>query len=556
MRELIRLAGLFRAYRGWMLGGLVLSCLTLLANFGLMTLSGWFLAAAALAGAAGYAAQNAFNFFTPAALVRFFATLRVGSRYAERLVTHEAIFRLLAETRVWFYARLEPLAPAGLQEFRAADLLSRLAADIDVLSQFYLRVYVPLLAAAITVLVMTGVFAVFSLPAAALLFGGLAFTGAVIPLLSARAGRAAGAAQVEIGAAYRAELVDAMQGMEELLIYGAANAVAARAADANDRLIAAQHRLARFSGASLAGGQLLANFTLLGCTLAGAAKVAAGGLGPADLPLLTLGSMAAFEAVAPLPQAFQQLGQILAAARRVFSLADTPPPVAAPSTNPSPAGYELVLDQVGLRYAPDAPWALDGLSLTIREGERVGLTGPTGAGKSTLINLLLRFHEYQQGSARFGGHDLREYSSAALARHITVISQRSHLFATTLRDNLLLAKADAAEPELWAALEAAQLAGFVRTRPEGLDLFVGEGGARLSGGQARRVALARAVLRPTPWLILDEPTEGLDAATEQEFLRDLEPLLRGRTVLCISHRPAPLGLVQRVHALRAGRLSA
>ena len=554
MRILIRLIGLFRPYRGWMLGGLALSCLTLLANFGLMALSGWFLAATALAGAAGYAAQNAFNFFTPAALVRFFATLRVGSRYGERLVTHEAVFRLLAALRVWFYARLEPLAPAGLQEFRTADLLARLAADVDTLNLFYLRVYVPVLAGLLSALIMAAVFGLFSLAAAAFLLAGLALAGVAMPLLAGWAGRESGAEQVLASAALRTEYIEALQGMEELLVLGAAPRITRRADAGNARLLAAQRRLATLSGFSMAGAQFATNITLLACTLVAGGRVALGTLNPADLPLIALGAAAAFETAAPLPLAFQQLGQIMAAGRRIFALADAPPPVMQPRDAPIPRGFRLELENCSLRYAPDLSFALRDLSLTIDEGERVGITGPTGAGKSTLINLLLRFHEYQQGSARFGGHDLRAYSTEAMARHVTIISQRSHLFSTTIRDNLLLARADATEPELWWALTQAQLAGFVRGLPAGLDSFVGEGGAQLSGGQARRIALARALLRPTPWLVLDEPTEGLDATTERHFLEDLAPLLAGRTVLCISHRLPPLGLMRRVHRLVAGTL--
>ena len=556
MRELMRLVKLFGPYRRWMLGGLALACATILANFGLMVLSGWFLAATALVGLASYAAQNAFNFFTPAAAVRFFATLRVGSRYAERLVTHEATFRLLAALRVWFYERLEPLAPAALQSYRAADLLSRIVADIDTLSLFYLRVYVPLLTALIAGLLMAGFFAIFSWPAAVALLVGLALTGGGAPLLSAWAGAQAGRAAVRESAALRATYIDAVQGMGELLTYGAAPAMLARAAAGNERLIGAQAHLARLSGASMAVAGLVTNYTLLLVTLAASAKLAAGHLAAADLPLLALGTAAAFEAVAPLPAAFQYLGQIREAARRIFALADSPLAVAPPGMPaPVPQGYALVLENVSLRYAPDAPWALRDVTLTLPEGSHTGITGPTGAGKSSLINLLLRFNEFQAGEVRFGGHDLRAFGSADMSRFVTVISQRSYLFHTTIRDNLLLADGTASVEQLWHALEVAQLADFVRAMPKGLDTMVGEGGAKLSGGQARRIALARAVLRPTPWLILDEPTEGLDMITERDFLRDLAPLLQGRGVLCITHRRAPLALMRRVYKLAQGRLA-
>ncbi len=554
MRELIRLHRLFAPYRGWMLSGLGLACVTILANFGLLSLSGWFLAATGLVGLSSYAAQNRFNFFSPAAGVRFFATLRIVSRYAERLVTHEATFRLLAALRVWFYTRLEPLAPAVLQQYRAADLLSRIVADIDTLNLFYLRVYVPLLTALISGLLMVGFFLIFSGGAALALLAGLGFVGLCVPWLTGWLGARAGAEITETSAALRTEYVDAVQGMGELLTYGAAPRLTARATALNARLIGAQTDMSRLSGLGLAMSGLGTNFTLLAVLLAAGAKLVAGHMGAAELPLLALGAMAAFEAVAPLPGAFQYMGQIRAAAGRIFALADAKPAIPPPPMPaPEPAVFDLVLEDVSLRYAPDAPWALRHFSLNVPQGRHVGIVGATGTGKTTLINLLLRFHEYQEGLIRFGGHDLRAYASADMSRYVTVISQRSYLFHTTIRDNLLLANGAATEDELWHALDVAQLAAFVRAQPQGLDTLVGEAGVKLSGGQARRVALARAVLKAAPWLILDEPTEGLDAATEQDFLNDLAPLLAGRTVLYITHRPAGLRLMDEVYALSDGQ---
>ena len=554
MSDIWRLIRLLSPRRGWMLAGLGLATVTLLANFGLLAISGWFLAATAAAGLAGFAAQNAFNFFTPSAMVRFFATLRVGSRYAERLVTHEATFRLLADLRVWFYTRLEPLAPAVLQTQRTADLLNRIVTDIDTLNLFYLRVFVPVLTAIAAGLAMAAFFAFFSWPAALALILGLALNGMLAPMLTSRQGARPGAEINRLTAALRTEYVEALQGMGELLVFGAAPAMQARAASLNNELALAQADMGRVSGLGFALSGLAANVTLLAVLVFGARRFEAGGISAAQVPMLVLGAMAAFEATAPLPAALQFLGQIKSAARRIFALADQPPPVPTPALPaPAPEGFGLELSDITLRYAPDAPLVLNGFSLCVPEGKHVGIAGPSGSGKTTLISLLLRFREFQGGTACFGGHDLRAYGSADMARHITVISQRSHLFHTTIRDNLLLANGKADEAALWHALAVAQLADFVRTLPKGLDSTVGEGGAKLSGGQARRVALARAVLKPAPWLILDEPTEGLDAETERAFLADLAPILKGRTVLYITHRPAGLALMDEIYTLRNGK---
>lgn len=553
MSDIWRLIRLTAPRKGWMLAGLGLATLTLLANFGLLALSGWFLAATAIAGLAGFAAQNAFNFFTPSAMVRFFATLRVASRYAERLVTHEATFRLLADLRVWFYTRLEPLAPAALQGQRSADLLGRIVSDIDTLNLFYLRVFVPVLTALAAALLMAAFFAFFSWPAALALILGLGLNGALAPVLTARLGAGPGAAITRLNAGLRAEYVEALQGMGELLVSGAAPAMQARAAALNEELAAAQARLGGVAalGASLSG--LAANATLLAVLVFGARRFEAGGLGAAQVPMLLLGAMAAFEATAPLPGALNYLGQIKTAARRIFALADQMPPISPPATAaPDLQRYDLELAGVDLAYDGGRK-VLDGFSLSLPQGRHVGIVGVSGSGKSTLINLLLRFHEYQAGTARFGGVDLRAFSSAQMARHATIISQRSHLFHTSIRDNLLLANGAADEAALWHALEVAQLADFVRGLAQGLDHLVGEGGASLSGGQARRIALARAVLKPAPLLILDEPTEGLDVETERAFLADLAPLLAGRSVLYITHRPAGLALMDEVYELRDGK---
>lgn len=556
MSDIWRLVRLLAPRRGWLWAGLGLSILTLLANFGLLALSGWFLAATALVGLAGYAAQNTFNFFTPAAMVRFFATVRVLSRYGERLVTHEATFRLLADLRVWFYTRLEPLAPAVLQVHRAADLLNRIVTDIDTLNLFYLRVFLPVLTAIGAGLIMVAFFAFFSWPSALALLVGLILNGMLAPVLTSRLGARPGMEINRLTASLRMEYVEALQGMGELLVFGAANKTKERIAALNDDLAGAQAALGSVSGLGFALSGLAANATLLAVFIAGAKRYEAGGMTAAEVPMLILGAMSAFEATAPLPAALQFMGQIKAAARRIFALADQKPAVAAlVEQAPTPQGYGLDLRNITLRYSEQAAPALNGFSLSVGEGKCIGIIGPTGAGKSSIINLLMRFHEFQAGEARFGGHDLRAYDSAQMARYIAVVSQRSYLFHTTIRDNLLLADGAADEAALWHALEVAQLADFVRSLPRGLDNLVGEGGASLSGGQARRVALARAVLKNTPWLILDEPTEGLDNETERAFLADLKPVLAGRTVLYITHRHAGLILMDEVYALNEGRAS-
>ncbi|GAA5265329.1 ATP-binding cassette, subfamily C, bacterial CydC [Acidiphilium sp. MT5] len=555
MRDLIRLLRLYRPYWRWVAGGITLGVVTLLANFGLLALSGWFLTSAALVGLAGFAAQNAFNFFTPAAGVRFFATARVLARYSGRLVDHETTFRLLAGLRTDLYARLEPLAPVGLAGERGGELLARLVADIDRLGDFYLRVVAPFAVAAIGAVLMASVFAAFSPLAGLVLLVGLVLAGVGVPLMSLRLGNGPSAATVTVQTTLRADLVDCVQGMAELLTYNAAPAMQARVARSSATLAAQQGRLAVIAGLGAGGNLLIAQLSMAAMLVIGGRLVVHGRLPGADMALLALGAMAAFEAVAPLAGAFQAWGGMAASARRVFELVDREVPVRDPAVSPPrPARLDIQIKGVKLRYPGQAGWALDGVDLSLAPGERLAVVGRSGAGKSSLVNLLLRFAAYQEGSVQIGGVELSTIRGDDVRSLFTVVAQRSQIFAGTVRDNLLIARPDADEAALWRALEIGQLADFVRAAPGGLETLVGEAGVKLSGGQARRLTLARAALRDTPFLILDEPTEGLDPVTEQAVVQAIGTISAGRTVITIAHRLETIGAEDRVVTLEAGRI--
>ncbi|OIQ75095.1 putative multidrug export ATP-binding/permease protein [mine drainage metagenome] len=326
-------------------------------------------------------------------------------------------------------------------------------------------------------------------------------------------------------------------------------------------MIGQQRRLSDATGLSQGLLGLLANLAMWATLLLAIPLVDNRIITPAQLPMLALFVLASFEAVLPLPLALQMLGETLAAARRVFSIIDARPQVEERPDLPAPQWIRasVEIDGLRLRYPRAAgtpgPWVIDGLDLHLRAGERVALVGPSGAGKSTVVQAMLRFWDYQQGQIRIGGHDLRDWPSEALRQHVAVVSQDTYLFNTTIRDNLLLARPEATDAELIAACRAAQLHDFIATLPEGYDTWVGEAGMRLSGGQARRVAIARALLRNAPLLILDEPTEGLDALTERDLLRDIARLMEGRTVLLITHKLAALpAAVDRVLVMESGRI--
>lgn len=549
MKTLLRLLTLFRPYALWMAAGISLSILVILANIGLLALSGWFIAAMALSGLSG----QLIEYFAPAAGIRALAILRTGGRYAERLITHEATLRLLAELRVWFFKHLEPLAPARLQYYRSGDLLSRIRADIDSLDNLYLRVIAPTVAGAVTIALIFGFMTMFSLHIAVIDVVGLILTGVALPLLAERLGRQSSQRTVAIRAELRSKVADAVRGLGELLVYQAAEHHAASIRHLSDRLVAAQRCQVRLSSFSAALIGLTGHLAMWLALVIAIPLVVHDHLAAPDLAMIAFFVLASFDTVATLPLAFQALGETLAAARRIFEIIDTSPAVTVPEHEAAaPQYFDLIITDLLMRYAPDAPWALNGINLTIPQGGRLGIIGPSGAGKTSLLNVLLRFWDYQEGTITIGGTSLRDLSGETMRSLCAVVAQQTHLFNTSIRQNLLLAQPDADETALRMALGRADILDEILALPQGLDTIVGETGTRLSGGQARRIAIARAMLKDAPILILDEPTEGLDGSSERAVIAALTVLMEGRTTLFITHRLENLHAVDRILVLHQG----
>jgi ATP-binding cassette subfamily C protein CydC len=550
MKDFWRLLLLFTGSWRWVLAGIGLTVLVILANVGLLALSGWFIAAMALAGLG----LQHIEYFTPAAAIRGLALIRTGGRYLERLITHEATFRFLAQLRVWFYNHLEPLAPARLQYYRGGDLLSRIRADIDSLDNVYLRVLVPTASAVITVLLMVLFLAWFSPHVALADFAGLVLAGVVVPLLALRQNRAPGAKGVVLRGTLRADIADAIRGFGELLVYQALAPKLAGLDRSSAALIATQRSEARINGVSSATTLLIAQLSLWAAVIIAIPLVGQRAITSPDFAMIGLFVLASFDAVSALPAAYNALGQTLAAARRIFEVIDTSPAVSEPTAEvPPPTQFDLRVDHLKMRYAETQAWALDGVSFAIPEGSCLGVVGQTGAGKTSLLNVLLRFWDFQEGTVRIGGVSLRDLHGETIRGLCAVVAQQTHLFNTSIRENLLLARPDATEDELRAALRNADILDEVMAMPAGLDAVVGEVGTGLSGGQGRRIAIARAFLKNAPLLILDEPTEGLDAISERAVLNTVARLMRGRTTLLITHRPQSLRLADAVLVLEKGK---
>jgi ATP-binding cassette, subfamily C, bacterial CydC len=488
--------------------------------------------------------------------VRAFGIARALLRYLERLVSHDVTLRLLARLRVAFYRALVPLAPARLLDHRRGDLLARAIEDVAALEGVFVRVLGPSLAAvAVAVLVGLALRPFGSWPAAAAVAGFVA-TGTVLPGLARRLGLDAGRRLAVLRGELSARLVDGVQGQAELLAFGREADHAAAVAATSAAAAAAQLRLARASalGGALAG--LGADVTAVAVLALAVPAVRAGSLDGVHLAVVTLLTLAAFEAVAALPAAWQGAGAMRESAHRLSDLADQPPAVCEPVRVDEPGATPRVLEVRDLRftYPGETRPALDGVSLRLEPGRRVAVVGPSGAGKSTLVHLLLRFWDAPPGSLLLDGRDVRAYSSERVRGAIAFAAQRAHLFAGTLRDNLRVAAPGASPEDLQSALAAARLDALVSRLPEGLDTWIGEQGQQLSAGERQRLALARALLRAAPLLLLDEPTAHLDALTEREVLRQIVRAGEGRATLLVTHRLVSLEAFDEVIVLDRGKV--
>jgi len=542
---------LIAPHRRWMLLGLLLACMAGGAGIGLLALSGWFISAAALAGLTPLTV-HLFNLFHPSVGIRIFAIVRTAARYGERIVNHDVTFRILENLRVWFYLRLEPLAPARLRAYRSGDILDRIVADVDALDNLYIRVLSPVMVALVVILAAAALFRHFDQDAALILLIGMTAAGLVLPMAAERAGRGPGKALARQSAQMRIRMVEGVQGLAELLIFDAARRHQKTIARCQDNLIRVQARMSHISGATSAGLTLLSGATVGMVLYWGAGHVETGRLDGAVLAMLAFGALAAFEVVWPLPAAFQYLSRTREASRRLLDIAEQAPAATFPETSRPPENNAIAFENVAFRYAPPAPDVLRNFSLTIGQGERVAVMGATGAGKSTLVHLLVRFYDPDEGRIRIGDRDLRTLSEDHLRSRLAVVSQQSHLFNATLGDNLRLACPGADDGMLWAALEAARLDAFVAALPNGLETWISASGHGLSGGEARRLAVAQAVLRRAPIWLLDEPTEGLDHTNERALMKTILELTARRTLLLITHRPMGLPQLDRIAILEGG----
>ncbi|MFA9593722.1 heme ABC transporter ATP-binding protein/permease CydC [Citrobacter telavivensis] len=550
MRALLPYLTLYKRHK-WMLTlGIVLAIITLLASIGLLTLSGWFLSASAVAGFAGI---YSFNYMLPAAGVRGAAITRTAGRYFERLVSHDATFRVLQHLRIHTFSKLLPLSPAGLARYRQGELLNRIVADVDTLDHLYLRVISPLVGAFVVIMVVTIGLSVLDVTLACTLGGVMLLTLFIMPPVFYRAGKTTGQNLTHLRGQYRQQLTAWLQGQAELTIFGASDRYRAQMEATELQWHEAQRRQSELTALSQALMLLIGAVAILLMLW-----MAAGGVGGNTQPgaliaLFVFCALAAFEALAPVTGAFQHLGQVIASAMRITELTEQKPEVIFPTdVSDVPAKVTLTLRDVVFSYPGQAQKALDSLSLQVNPGEHIAILGRTGCGKSTLLQLLTRAWDPQQGEILLNDRPIAALNEATLRKTISVVPQRVHLFGATLRDNLRLAAPDASDEQLTDTLRRVGLEKLLDDT--GLNSWLGEGGRQLSGGELRRLAIARALLHDAPLMLLDEPTEGLDATTESQMLELLADVMRGKTLLMVTHRLRGLARFDQIIVMDNGQI--
>ncbi len=525
----------------------LLGALTVSASVGLMGASAYLISGAAIFGSIAPLQLSIVG-------VRFFGIARSVLRYAERLVSHGVTFRLLARLRLWFYQSIEPLAPARLMQYRTGDLLSRVVADVEALENFYVRVVAPPLVA-LVVTAWTSLFLGTFHPALGwTLFGFLLALGLAAPLLTQFSALRPGRTMVARRADLHTQLVDGVQGLPDLLVFGRASDRRGRIAQTGAGYARAQRAMSVVTGLGNALGVLLSNLGMWSVLYLSIPLVTDGLLPGVMLASMVLITLATFEAVMPLPQAAQMLGVTNAAARRLFEVVDSTPEVQDPPVPlPAPSHGLVTFDRVTFRYpALDAP-ALQEVSFLLEKGKRLAVVGPSGAGKSTLVNLLMRFWD-SPNAIRLDDHPIGAYKAEDVRRLMAVVSQNAYFFNATIKQNLLLARPRATDVLIEAACRQAQIHDFIATLPQGYETWIGEQGARLSGGERQRLALARALLKDAPILLLDEPTANLDPLTEREVLAVLTRATERRTTLLITHRLIGLETFDEILVLDHGRV--
>lgn len=534
------------SFKLWLIGGFVLFCLTSAAGIALMALSGWFISAAAFAGLSAITAAN-FNYLLPGAGVRLFAFIRILSRYGERLLNHQATFKIIANIRTWLFTKLAKLSPLQLTIIKNGSLLNRFISDVESLDNLFLRVLTPFFSSLILLALITLMLSFFNTVIALIT---CLITVAMLIILSwlmLTLGRKSSAEYHIALSQLRESITFSCEAIKEITIFNAID----KQIEYIDKILKLisnkQQKIALASGLAQALIVLSSGFVAVIALIVALHASLDHHLNGAYIAFIVLAIFAFYELLQPLPMAFLSLGQTEQSAKNITALTDINPLFTAPEKAIfQPNHYEIIIKNLSFIYQNNSNKALDNFSLQLPYGQHAILTGASGSGKTTLVNLFARFIKPSDGFILVDNHSLNMLTEKQWQKIFCIIPQQPHLFDTTLRDNLLLAKPNATDDELWSALEICQLKNVITKLPHGLDTYVGKNGEHLSGGQAKRVALTRAVLKNTPVTILDEPTEGLDVETERKMIVALKHFFQNKTLLIASHRPETIKLFNMV----------
>ncbi|CAH6908896.1 glutathione/L-cysteine ABC exporter subunit CydC [Vibrio chagasii] len=550
MRDLLPYLKLYKKHWFGLSLGMLLAFATLSASIGLLTLSGWFISASAVAGLT--IARETFNYMLPGGGVRGLAMSRTAGRWGERVVSHNATFKLLTDLRIFFFKKLAPLIPGRISNLRDADLLNRLVADVDAMDHVYLRLVSP---------VTVGVFGIFFLTlflmwfdtSLGLILGSILLIMLLIwPVLFYKLGKRNGGELTQNKADLRVTTLDWIEGYSELTLFGAEERYRNAILETQQKLMANQFVNANLTGIASAALMLFNGLTLV--LMLWLAADGVGGNAPDPfIALMAFATMASFELLMPIAGAFQHLGQTLSSARRLNEVILSEPEVQfAEEKLDINKPLDITFSNVTFNYPDSERSVLNAVDLTIPATNKVAIVGQTGSGKSTLIQLLTRYWDPKKGYISIAGIELTQWNESQLRESISVVSQRVDILNGSLRDNLLIAKPDANDEHLANILKDVGLEKLLEN--DGLDSWLGDGGRQLSGGEKRRVGIARAILHDAPILLLDEPTEGLDKQTEQSIMALFEKHFEGKTVIFITHRLIGLEAMDSIVLIEQGEI--
>ncbi|NMW21886.1 MAG: thiol reductant ABC exporter subunit CydC [Chlorobiaceae bacterium] len=545
MKIFFRLTTLVKPYFWWMALAALIGFATTGSGIGLLMTAGYIIAKAALQPPAATLELSILG-------VRVFGLARGVLRYAERLISHNITFKILAKLRLWFYDAIEPLAPARLMHFKSGDLLQRIVDDIQSLENIYTRVLGPPLTAMLVAALMWFLLGSFSLQAAMLILLFHLLAGIGVPLLTKWLSRGLSVGIMNHKTSQQILALDLFQGIGELQLYGKLPGHLAEMRSMEKSKLMLQRNNALIEGMhdSLTG--MLMNGAVIAILWSLIPAVSIGGLNGMSLAVITLAVIASFEPFLPLPATVKHLEADKHAGERLFEILDAKPETTAPVTPlPFPSKeHTIKIEKLSFTYPGSSMKALDRLSFTIFPGEHIAIVGPSGAGKSTITSLFMRFWNSNEGSITIGGHNISLFDPEELRRNIALVSQRTYLFAETIRENLLLAGPEATDDDLKKALTAAGLDHFTSK----LDEWCGQHGMKLSGGERQRIAIARILLQSAPIMILDEATANLDGVTEREVTETLNTISAGKTLMTITHRLKAMEQYDRILVLEKGKI--